>query len=149
MFQKGNILCHGTFKERVTAQHGWVPICPALFWLQGVAAPLRGQLGQLGRPPGACGHPEGDQGDHRQTQGRRGRCQHRWPEHCRLIIVWLFYFRERLEVRCHGAGPTVSDHLHCFHCDTFTKLPLFQRNRLTCSGNPTFESCVEVKAEQR
>ena len=31
----------------------------------------------------------------------------------------------------------------------FTKHPLFQRNRLTCSGNPTFESCVEVKAQQR
>ena len=33
--------------------------------------------------------------------------------------------------------------------DPFTKPPLFQRNRLTCSGNPTFESCVEVKAQQR
>ena len=31
----------------------------------------------------------------------------------------------------------------------FTKPPLFQRNRLTCSGNPSFESCVEGKAQQR
>ena len=31
----------------------------------------------------------------------------------------------------------------------FTKPPLFQRNRLTCSGNPTLESCLEVKAQQR
>ena len=31
----------------------------------------------------------------------------------------------------------------------FTKPPLFQRNRLTCSGNPLFESCVEGKAKQR
>ena len=29
----------------------------------------------------------------------------------------------------------------------FTKPPLFQRNRLTGSGNPTFESCVELKAQ--
>ena len=35
------------------------------------------------------------------------------------------------------------------HAITFTKPPLFQRNRLACSGNPTYESCVEVKAEQR
>ena len=32
---------------------------------------------------------------------------------------------------------------------TITKPPLFRRNRLTGSGNPTFESCVEVKAQQR
>ena len=32
---------------------------------------------------------------------------------------------------------------------TFTKPPLFHRNRLTCSGNPSFESCVKVKAQQR
>ena len=31
----------------------------------------------------------------------------------------------------------------------FTKPPLFRRNRLTGSGNPIFESCVEVKAQQR
>ena len=31
----------------------------------------------------------------------------------------------------------------------FTKPPLFQRNGLTCSGNPLFESCVEGKAKQR
>ena len=31
----------------------------------------------------------------------------------------------------------------------FTKPPLFQRNRLTGSGNPTFESCVEGKALKR
>ena len=31
----------------------------------------------------------------------------------------------------------------------FTKPPLFQRNRLACSGNPSFESCVEGKAQQR
>ena len=30
---------------------------------------------------------------------------------------------------------------------SFTKPPLFQRNRLTCSGNPLFESCVEVKSQ--
>ena len=30
-----------------------------------------------------------------------------------------------------------------------TKPPLFRRNRLTGRGNPTFESCVEVKAQQR
>jgi hypothetical protein len=32
---------------------------------------------------------------------------------------------------------------------TFTKPPLFQRNRLTGSGNPSFESHVEEKAQQR
>ena len=31
----------------------------------------------------------------------------------------------------------------------FTKPPLFQRNRLTCSGNLLFESCVEGKGKQR
>ena len=36
-----------------------------------------------------------------------------------------------------------------FAVKPFTKPPLFQRNRLTGSGNPTFESCVEVKAQQR
>ena len=30
-----------------------------------------------------------------------------------------------------------------------TKAPLFRRNSLTGSGNPSFESCVEVKAQQR
>ena len=30
-----------------------------------------------------------------------------------------------------------------------TKPPLFRRNKLTGSGNPAFESCVEVKAQQR
>ena len=34
-------------------------------------------------------------------------------------------------------------------CQAFTKPPLFQRNRLTGSGNPSFESCVEEKAQQR
>ena len=29
---------------------------------------------------------------------------------------------------------------------SYTKPPLFQRNRLTCSGNPSFESCEEGKA---
>ena len=29
----------------------------------------------------------------------------------------------------------------------FTKPPLFQRNRLTGSGNPSFESFVELKAQ--
>ena len=29
----------------------------------------------------------------------------------------------------------------------FTKPPLFQRNMHTCSGKPSFESCVEVKAQ--
>ena len=32
---------------------------------------------------------------------------------------------------------------------TFTKPPLLQRSRLTGSGNPLFESCVEGKAQQR
>ena len=36
----------------------------------------------------------------------------------------------------------------CVSC-SFTKSPLFQRNRFTCSGNPSLESCVEVKAQQR
>ena len=36
----------------------------------------------------------------------------------------------------------------CVSCP-FTKPPLFQRNRFTCSGNPSFESCVEVKAQKR
>ena len=31
----------------------------------------------------------------------------------------------------------------------FTKPPLLQRSRLTGSGNPLFESCVEGKAQQR
>ena len=31
----------------------------------------------------------------------------------------------------------------------FTKPPLFRRNRLTGSGNPSFESHVEGKAQQR
>ena len=36
------------------------------------------------------------------------------------------------------------------HCpNTITKPPLFRRNGLTGSGNPTFESCLEVKAQQR
>ena len=34
-------------------------------------------------------------------------------------------------------------------CRTITKPPLFQRNRLTGSGNPTFESYVEGKARER
>ena len=33
--------------------------------------------------------------------------------------------------------------------EAFTKPPLFQRNILTYSGNPPFESCLEVKAQQR
>ena len=32
---------------------------------------------------------------------------------------------------------------------SFTKPPLLQRSRLTGSGNPLFESCVEGKAQQR
>ena len=36
----------------------------------------------------------------------------------------------------------------CVLCP-FTKSLLFQRNRLTCSGNPSFKSCLEVKAQQR
>ena len=31
----------------------------------------------------------------------------------------------------------------------FTKPLLFKKNRLTCSGNPSFESCVEGKAQLR
>jgi hypothetical protein len=30
----------------------------------------------------------------------------------------------------------------------FTKPPLFQRNGLTCRGNPLYESCVEGKAKK-
>ena len=41
----------------------------------------------------------------------------------------------------------------CYSTDftlfTFTKPPLFRRNRLTGSGNPSFESHVEGKAQQR
>ena len=35
------------------------------------------------------------------------------------------------------------------HNKAFTKPPLFQRNGLTCRGNPLFESCAEGKAKQR
>ena len=35
------------------------------------------------------------------------------------------------------------------HHLTFTEPPPFQRNRLTGSGTPSFESCVEGKAQQR
>jgi hypothetical protein len=34
-------------------------------------------------------------------------------------------------------------------CQPFTKPPLLQRSRLTGSGNPLFESCVEGKVQQR
>ena len=40
----------------------------------------------------------------------------------------------------------------CWRLDSLasiTKPPLLQRSRLTGSGNPLFESCVEGKAQQR
>ena len=52
----------------------------------------------------------------------------------------------------YSQSPDTTVQLYCFQhvqCQPFTKPPLFQRNRLTGSGNPLFESCVEGKAQKR
>ena len=66
------------------------------------------------------------------TRGRRGLVRTEEAEGS----VAVASIRRRLgvmTVRCQASSP-------------FTKPPLFQRNRLTYSGNPSFESCVEGKA---
>ena len=63
-------------------------------------ARFRGELCPLWDPPGACQHSEGDPRDQRQGEERGRGSQH----------------RERLEIRGHGAGPHLSDHLlHVHH----------------------------------
>ncbi len=59
----------------------------------------RGLLLPPGRPPRAEPDPEGDPGDHGQDPRRRGHCGD----------------RARLEVRRHGARPTLPHHLHRLH----------------------------------
>ena len=61
---------------------------------------------------------------------------------CQLHTAW--------ELRHENGGNEQQAAWHGqLHWLSFTKPRLFQRNRLRCSGNPSFESCVDGKAQQR